>query len=680
MKQHTHHDLHHSHIADTHFSKILSIRTRFTQPRFVMIPFAAIGITIFITIFITILVSLLATSLPARANAPIQTAPLWARHPDAGIWVVYRGNNTAQDLQKPYIKGVMAYTVWNDIYVGPNQYDWYTIDKELDFIINQAGKKAMLNSTVGYCPSLEWPAWMRDRVATHTEANSMGCHPLQFWDPVYIDLYKVYINNLATHLAQFDANDARPDQTDILFVRAQVMAETMENLPNDDMLSKWQWQDFTPAPNGNIHKVDLTRSIKYAYQEEITLTYQRELARAYAEVGLPAPTAAAKGGGYWGAYPTRDTFVAEGVWFDQHSGSPNPPGWYYDLYSKVKSGETRGTTETGGRAPDDLLAQYTYWEILAALHFGVEFIGIYGTNRFSPDLQPKGAVGYPENQEALAFGERYAGHYRDPATSPGAWIALRGGYPEDRFSGNIYARRMWTNYEFLMTQYRPQDSVLLVGLEHTRRQIDSINPVVRRYGMQRWTSEVSACERSFTVEMCEYLLQPPDEYLWRSNGRYEYTYPTTDLGKVVYCGETIFCGDPANDTHTETMLWARRTNGEGGSPYMRFNLNDAFAESLGGRAQVRVVYLDAGNGKWELRYDSKAAAEKSAVVVQKGNSNLWKEVTVDLQDAAFMNRQEGGTDLSLFNMGDDDDTFHLVEVLRVAPVSYEVGAIGQTTR
>jgi hypothetical protein len=128
------------------------------------------------------------------------------------------------------------------------------------------------------------------------------------------------------------------------------------------------------------------------------------------------------------------------------------------------------------------------------------------------------------------------------------------------------------------------------------------------------------------------------------------------------------------------MLWARRTNGDGGSAYMRFDLNDAFAESLGGRSQIRVVYLDAGSGKWELRYDSTSNAEQSALVVQKGNSNQWKEVVVDLQDVAFMNRQEGGTDLSLFNMGDDDDTFHLVEVRRAGAIDYGLGAIGRTRR
>src|SRR5690606_2531516 len=85
-----------------------------------------------------------------------QTVALSSRHPDAGIWVVYRGDNTVEDLQKPYIKGVMAYAAWNVTYTGPNNYNWYMINRDLDFAINQAGKKAMVVVTVGYCPSLEW--------------------------------------------------------------------------------------------------------------------------------------------------------------------------------------------------------------------------------------------------------------------------------------------------------------------------------------------------------------------------------------------------------------------------------------------------------------------------------------------------------------------------------------------
>ena len=171
------------------------------------------------------------------------------------------------------------------------------------------------------------------------------------------------------------------------------------------------------------------------------------------------------------------------------------------------------------------------------------------------------------------------------------------------------------------------------------------------------------CEKTFSAQRCEYLWQQPNIYLGKTGDYHEYTYPTSDLGQVVYCGAEMFCTTPDSRTRTESILWARRTNETYGSAFMRFDLNDEFAQSLGGRAQVRVVYLDQGDGQWELRYDS-TSGEKSVVVIQKTNSNEWKEVFVDLLDASFANGLEGGTDLSLYNMGDDEDIFHMIEVLR----------------
>jgi hypothetical protein len=614
---------------------------------------------------------------PLHAQDTPTLPPLDQRHPDAGIWVMYRGENSVADLQQPHIRGIMAYAPWNLTYVGPDEYNWFWLDRDLDFVINQVGKRAMVDITAGYCPQLDWPQWMRRQVASHQIINAEGCFPLQFWDPVYIELHQAYIRALATHLAEFDANDARPDQTDILFVRAEVMAETMENLPDIDDLHNWQWRDFSPARNGNIHQVDLTPDLIYDYQATITLTYQRELARAYAEVGLLPPTPAAKGARFWGPFPTLERFVEAGIWLTHHHANPNPQGWYYDMYSQVKRGATRGTSETGGRSPDGLLGQYAYWEILATLHYGVEFIGIYGSNRFSPELQPKGAVSDPANLAALRFGDKYAGHYRNPATSPGAWSALRGGYPEERFGDKVYFRRMWTNYEFLMRQVRPQTSVMLFGQAHTVRPMDSLTPVATRPTHRPWLTDMAGCESEFSRQACDYLWQHPNLYLGEVNGMQRYTYAPLDLGEVTYCGSQMFCTDGGEITRREPMLWARRTNGQsiglGGSAFMRFDLDDTFAQSLGGRARVRVVYLDRGTGQWELSYDGQTGPNQSAGIVYKQDTNQWKEFVVEVTDAAFLNRQVDGADLSLYNRRDDDDIFHLVEVTRLdqapAPVT-----------
>jgi hypothetical protein len=616
-------------------------------------------------VFLVVLAALIGQPAVVEAQTAVAAeADLANRHPDAGIWVAYRGNNSVADLQKPAIKGVMTYAPWNKLYLNEGTFDWSKLDNGLDLAINQAGKKSFVEVSVGYCPDLDWPAFMRAQIASRKQQNNKGCAPLQFWDPLYIGFYKAYIRALADYLAHFDATDARPNTTDILFVRAQPMAETMENLPDD--YTNWQWQDFTPAPNGRRHQVDLTKELAYAYDQEIVLTFRQELQRAYGARGLAAPTPVAKAATYWDATPNRDLFVNQGIWFDKHNGAPNPQGWYYDMIQKVRTGATRAATESGNHWPDALVGQYTYWEVLAALHSGIEFIGLYGTNRTAPQLQPKGPVGFVENSEALAFGERYAGHLRNPARSPGAWVALRGGYPEERWSNNLHQVRIWTNYEFLLTQYRPQDSVPLFGVANSGNEEDTI-PVATRNHAQPWPDEVTLCANRYAAAECDYLHNQPSILLGQNNGRFQYTYAPSDLGQVASCSSDLFCDNPASMTRQERMLWARRTDMQSGRNVMRFALNDQFATTLNGRAVVRVVYLDQGNGQWELRYDGADAAEQSAIVIRKQNSNRWKEVLVKLNDVRFANRQEGGTDLTLDNMGDDDDTFHLIEVSRPAP-------------
>ena len=603
------------------------------------------------------------TSLQSRTHLPLITNNKQPRHPDAGVWVAYKGDNTAADLSKPHIKGVMAYVAWNDIYTGKNSFNWEALDTRLELAINKAGKKSFVEVTAGYCPNLEWPTFMRNQIAAHKEANNQGCKPLQFWDPIYIQLYKNYIKALANHLADFDASDIRPNQTDIIFVRANVMAETMENLPND--YSKWRTENFHAAPNGRLYNVDLTEKIAYDYQREIVLYYKQELNRAYQRKGLSAPVPVAKAGLFGGPTPNRNFFAEQGIWFDKHSGSPNPEGWYFDMVQTVREGLTRGTSESGNNWPRDLLSQYNHWESLALLHSGLEFIGIYGNNKRLPQVQPKGAVNFPENREALNFINKYAGYLRHPSSSPGAWVALRGAYPEDEWSKTLRHDTIWTNYEFLLTQYRPQDSVLLWSLEHNFDRTRRMVPIVRRDSKDPWSEDITFCRKQYSEQECEFLQQSPDTYLGQSGGSYLFTFANSNLGDVLYCGTDAFCEDRSRATRKEEMIWARRTDKRNGNNHMRFDLDNAFANSLGKKAEIRIVYLDRGTGKWQLQYDSTTNASKSAIVIQKRDTNLWKEVIIRLNDVNFQNRQEGGTDLALYNMGDDDDLFHIIEVMRI---------------
>ncbi len=585
-----------------------------------------------------------------------QQVSLDKRYPDAGVWVAYPGST---DLSPTYIKGAMAYTKWKDIMTSNTNYNWTILDQELNRIINTAGKKAFTDLPAGYCPSLDWPQFLKDHIAHHKLDNGDGCNALQFWDPLYKQYYSDYIKALAKHLAESDSRDIRPNQTDISLVRAMTMAKTMENLPGDDEINKGDWKasQFTAAPDGHIYNTDLTLALKDEYWKWVGNEYKNAINAEYQKVGLPPPAVAPKSTGYWSPEPVEDYFAQQGLWLWKTSGMEMPDGWYHSFVENVKTGKARAHTESGQHPRPPNIAQSTYWELMAALHSGVEIIGIYGSNRLEPTIQPNGPINFAENYEGLIFADKYAGYEREPANSPGAWIALRGWYPENRFS-TLEHETIWSNYGMLLTQYRPQDSIALFGVDDRaspRRKM----PVVQRNTQQPWNDKQSACLSQYSASQCDYIIQQPTRYLGiASNGKYSYSFPTADLGKILYCGEDMFCTNQAQTTLTETMIWARQTNKTAGNNYMRFDLNDQFAATLNGKAKIRVVYLDRGSGSWQLQYDNGI----SAGTINKQNSNIWKEVSFTVANGSFANGGTGGTDLALFNGNDDDDIFHMVEV------------------
>lgn len=284
--------------------------------------------------------------IPACAGAN----PLHQRHPDAGVWVAYRGANTITDLDKPYIKGIMAYASWNDLWTGTNTYNWGPLRTQLDFAINDVGKQSFLVVTAGYCPNNPWPAPVLAVIAQSQAIGGHGCKNIQFYDPLYLTLYKAYIAALADELARFDSTDSRSLETNIIYIRAAEFAADTENFPNEDDYPVWQPSFFNPAPNGHIYSGALDQAVIDSYYLEVLATYKAELNRAYGEVGLTPPAHAVGNDGstWWSASASLPYMDANEIWHDIHSTSPNPDGAYYDQYLSTQSLVNRATGESGG--------------------------------------------------------------------------------------------------------------------------------------------------------------------------------------------------------------------------------------------------------------------------------------------------------------------------------------------
>lgn len=592
----------------------------------------------------TVMIPLCLTPSPT----PTSVSPLNQRHPDAGIWVVYRGANTTADLQKPYIKGIMAYTSWSKLWTGANTYNWTSLRAELDYIINTVGKQAFVQVAAGYCPNNPWPAHLIAVIAERKTVSSQGCNPLQFYDPRYLEMYRSYIRALAIELARFDSTDSYPNEVNIIFVRAAAMAETVENLPNDSDLDNWEWTDFNPAPNGRIYQVNLTKDLKWQYYQAVLTIYRDELESAYTNVGIAPPImpAARNTSTFWGSTPVLDWAVGQGMLLDSHSGGPAPEGEYDDIYLGTRSLQTRATIESFGswNGASAWMGQYSYWEALANLHIGIEFMGTYGNSNAHSVLQPKGPVSWQPNQETMLFADKYTGELRNPATAPGVWIAFRGGYFEENFSA-LFMKRWIGNYEGGIQQLRIQDSAALYGLSYTQGG-EQVNPVIKRSAAPDWLNEIVLCLNKFSERECEPVYQFPDLFIGEVDGVKQYAYVPSNLGTIRWCGADMFC-EGGTATRIETMPWARRTMGQP----IRMDINNAFAASLTGPVQIRVVYLDQGSGRWSLVADG-----INLLTVTKGGTNTWKEVRVSAL--------AGALDLALNPLGDGDDIFHLVEILR----------------
>jgi hypothetical protein len=72
----------------------------------------------------------------------------------------------------------------------------------------------------------------------------------------------------------------------------------------------------------------------------------------------------------------------------------------------------------------------------------------------------------------------------------------------------------------------------------------------------------------------------------------------------------------------------------------------------GHTATVTIDYYDHGTGSWSLQYDSTSGAYKQSPSVAKTGTDTWKTATFTVDDAAFGNRENAGTDFRLANNGD----------------------------
>ncbi|MFQ5606235.1 MAG: hypothetical protein ACE5HS_23430, partial [bacterium] len=166
-----------------------------------------------------------------------------AQVPDAGVYSIWPGNDM-QVLNLDHVKGGQIFTNWKDLEPDSGAFNWTRLDDELA-LMNSLGVKASVQVNANLN---DFPDWIFQSVAACTllSKNPNFIYP-QFWDPIFLNHTKQFINALAEHLK------ASPYKENVLLIRQNWNGVATERY----WLSRAD-QDpnlCTTTPSGHIYSV-----------------------------------------------------------------------------------------------------------------------------------------------------------------------------------------------------------------------------------------------------------------------------------------------------------------------------------------------------------------------------------------------------------------------------------------
>lgn len=546
-----------------------------------------------------------------------------------GVW--WRGGKDAVALRKeaPYVTGVFAAIKWSELEPADGQYDWKAFDGPLREYA-KAGLYMQLMVLVGP----DSPKWIHDAgvplVKTSPTLNPRGLpHFSEFpfyLDPDYQNYYWRMTKAVAAHI------DTLPPEVR----RLVVCVQTAEGSTGDEGPYKGHPLD---------KRYDIAEADWVAFKFKTWELYDALYRDKRPEIHLLTNS------GNLGQYDEWLRANKPDWW--RKAGNPghgyqlnnerDMMAFFDPLINHPESGHLiRARSEM-----DEMFKGWfqeapvwnMYWLNLWGLHFGLDIFQ-HQTGAFTK-----------ENREGFEFYAMYGGE-KDPATSPGAWCALR-----DGLDAGDFAR--FPAEKFGPGKLKGTDEEEAAGLQRT---LAIAKAFADRGAVQ------GDPEKGMATIMQNRSAKKMNDVGWNIEaGNYEryltqYDPNGTSVG--------YWRVGPKEEPYGR---YARGFDVATGKNEMDFSLAERF---FGGGAlaaaypvTVRVIYFDRGHGKWSLVYDAKGGAGKTALTVTNGDSGKWKEATATLSNANFGHRGPHGSDLSLVNGSDENTLFHLVEVRRVKPAA-----------
>lgn len=536
----------------------------------------------------------------------------------AGIWGIW-GKPLSRD-GRPWYKGHVITVDWRDIEPADNQFDW----RKLDAAVSEAASNGLYVMAMVYTGAKS-PDWLYSRGVPLVTTDFKGESRFPFYlGPTFRKYFKRMIDRLAAHL----------DRELPVAVRSKLIAVQCPVGASGDP------HPYKVAGEKGSGKVGAFGSGATRIDPQRWIEYQKEMFRYYYEAFAPAkPRIHCL---FNTIYDEELTSWAHqnlpGMWNKtnrigdryQNNGEARPGSYQLTLPRDLRSFHDGRAIRARSEMDLTDMGWFTeaplwnmYWTQLWGLHNGQDI-----HNQVESDLKKEQY--YP----AFDFYSRYAG-YKDPRDSHGAWCALRGGldyadtgpFPEARFGavGNGSNRSRYEAILRLMAPFGARQSETGYGRPTNWKGMDDVGFEIHQGNFELYLSQRDPDQTSVA--------------LWRVG--------------------------PQQQPHGR---FARRFDHASGKDAMYFDIDDGFfaGNPLKGayEVQVRVVYLDEGKGVWALQYDAVSNPQKTTLEIRKTGSGAWKEAFVTLKDAHFGNRGPRQSDLVLFSVDGQDDTFHMVEVTR----------------
>jgi hypothetical protein len=282
----------------------------------------------------------------------------------------------------------------------------------------------------------------------------------------------------------------------------------------------------------------------------------------------------------------------------------------------------------GGIFQENLVWNY-YWTAISTVDRGLDLWEVdYNT------------VKTGKYDEGFAFASRYS-YYKQPQTSPYAFIALRDVLDSAdtiRFPEGNYGKAVQSNAERvnkIEAEFNKYGAI--VGDMHAATSLSGSNYLYEAKAMNDVGFELIARNYSRFITQID-----PNE---------------TSLG--------LWRVGPTNQPYGR---YARGFENSNGRNRMCFDLDDNFLSTKAKEPiTLKIIYLDKGSGNFSVRYDSSSNPDKIAVTISKANSGRWVSKSIVIADGAFANKGPRNSDFSLVNEDNEDDVFHMIEIMKSNP-------------